>query len=155
LIGRYLLRDWVCHGLVEKYPMVKALDGAFKRRGFFIFLLLRLSPIVPFNAINYIGGVTSVRLRHYALALVGILPGTVLYCSIGATAGSLTAGSMSGPAAIASITVGIVLGLLAVFVASYYARMEFDAIVAHRCSSSANDGEPADSSAERPTEEQA
>jgi uncharacterized membrane protein YdjX (TVP38/TMEM64 family) len=46
LIGRYLLRDWVGRGLVEKYPIVKALDEAFKRKGFFIFLLLRLSPIL-------------------------------------------------------------------------------------------------------------
>ena len=114
-------------GLVEKYPIVKALDEAFKRKGFFIFLLLR-----PFNAINYIGGVTSIKLRHYTLALIGMLPGTVLYCFIGATAGSLTTGSMSGPATIASIAVGIVLGLLAVFVVSYYAKKEFNAIVAQQ-----------------------
>lgn len=129
LIGRYLLRDRVRSGLVEKYPIIMALDEAFKRKGFFIFLLLRLSPIVPFNAINYIGGVTSIRLRDYALALFGMMPGTILYCFIGATAGSLTTGSMSGPATIASIVVGIVLGLLAVFVVSYYAKKEFNKIV--------------------------
>jgi uncharacterized membrane protein YdjX (TVP38/TMEM64 family) len=132
LIGRYLLRDWVGSRLVDKYPIVKALDEAFKQKGFFIFLLLRLSPIVPFNAINYIGGVTSIKLRHYTLALIGMLPGTVLYCFIGATAGGLLTGSMSGPATIASIVVGIVLGLLAVFVVSYYAKKEFNAIVAQQ-----------------------
>jgi uncharacterized membrane protein YdjX (TVP38/TMEM64 family) len=132
LIGRYLLRDWVGSRLVDKYPIVKALDEAFKQKGFFIFLLLRLSPIVPFNAINYIGGVTSIKLRHYTLALIGMLPGTVLYCFIGATAGGLLNGSMSGPATIASIVVGIVLGLLAVFVVSYYAKKEFNAIVAQQ-----------------------
>jgi len=132
LIGRYLLRDRVRSGLVEKYPIVMALDEAFKRKGFFIFLLLRLSPIIPFNAINYIGGVTSIKLRDYTLALFGMLPGTILYCFIGATAGSLTTGSMSGPATIASIVVGILLGLLAVFVVSYYARKEFNKIVAQQ-----------------------
>ena len=123
-------------GLVKKYPIVKALDEAFKRKGFFIFLLLRLSPIVPFNAINYIGGVTSIKLRHYTLALIGMLPGTVLYCFIGATAGSLTTGSMSGPATIASIAVGIVLGLLAVFVVSYYAKKE--SLRSRSCSNAKN-----------------
>ncbi|KAL3827353.1 hypothetical protein ACHAXA_003087 [Cyclostephanos tholiformis] len=132
LIGRYLLRDRVRGGLVEKYPIVMALDEAFKRKGFFIFLLLRLSPIVPFNAINYIGGITSIKLRDYTLALLGMLPGTILYCFIGATAGSLTTGSMSGPATIASIVIGIILGLIAVFVVSYYARKEFDKIVAQQ-----------------------
>ncbi|KAL7543981.1 hypothetical protein ACHAXR_013461 [Thalassiosira sp. AJA248-18] len=134
LLGRYLLRDWVGRKLVEKYPIIKALDEAFQQKGFRIFLLLRLSPIIPFNAINYIGGVTSISFRHYALALFGILPGTVLYCFIGATAGSLTEteNAVSGPVAIASIVVGIVFGLLAVFVVSYYAKREFNKIVAEQ-----------------------
>lgn len=117
LLGRYLLKEWVGRKLVEKYPIIKALDEAFEQKGFRIFLLLRLSPIIPFNAINYIGGVTSIKLRSYILALFGILPGTVLYCFIGATAGSLTESenAVSGPVAIAAIVVGIVFGLLAVF----------------------------------------
>ncbi|KAL3771358.1 hypothetical protein ACHAW5_000067 [Stephanodiscus triporus] len=157
-IARYLLRDWVGSRLVEKYPIVKALDEAFKQKGFFIFLLLRLSPIVPFNAINYIGGVTSIKLRQYTLALIGMLPGTVLYCFIGATAGGLLTGSMSGPATIASIVVGIVLGLLAVFVVSYYAKKEFNAIVAQqeqlKREQSLDMGEITNFYDERPAEEQ-
>ncbi|KAL9181835.1 hypothetical protein ACHAXT_012178 [Thalassiosira profunda] len=134
LLGRYLLRDWVGRKLVEKYSIVKALDEALKQNGLKIFLLLRLSPIIPFNAINYIGGVTSVQLNHYSLALIGILPGTVLYVFIGATAGSLTESenAVSGPWAIAAIVIGIVFGLLAVFAASYYAKREFNKIVAEQ-----------------------
>jgi len=131
LLGRYLLRDWVGRKLVGKYPIIKALDEAFQQKGFRIFVLLRLSPIIPFNAINYIGGVTSINLAHYILALFFILPGTVLYCFIGATAGSLTesGNAVSGPVAIASIVVGIVFGLLAIFAVSYYAKREFNKIV--------------------------
>lgn len=134
LLGRYLLRDWVSEKLVEKYPVVSALDAAFQRNGFRIFLLIRLSPIFPFNAINYIGGVTSMKLSHYVLALFGILPGTVLYCYIGAIAGSLTESenAVDGPVQIASIVVGVVFGLLAVFAASYYAKKEFNKIVAQQ-----------------------
>ena len=134
LLGRYLLRDWVGRKLVEKYPTIKALDEAFTQKGFRIFLLLRLSPIIPFNAINYIGGFTSIKLSHYTLALFGILPGTVLYCFIGATAGSLTESenAVSGPVAIAAIVVGIIFGLIAVFVVSYYAKKEFNRIVAEQ-----------------------
>ena len=120
--------------MVEKYSIVQALDEAFKQKGLKIFLLLRLSPIIPFNAINYIGGVTSIKLRQYSLALVGILLGTVLYVFIGATAGSLTESenAVSGPVAIAAIVIGIVFGLLAVFAASYYAKTEFNKIVAEQ-----------------------
>jgi len=134
LLGRYLLKDWVGSRLVEKYPTIKALDEAFQQQGFRIFLLLRLSPIIPFNAINYIGGVTSIKLSAYVMALFGILPGTVLYCFIGATAGSLTESenAVSGSVAIASIVVGIIFGLGAVFVVSYYAKKEFNKIVAEQ-----------------------
>ena len=112
--------------------MIKALDVAFQQNGLTLFLLLRLSPVVPFNAINYIGGVTSMKFRHYMIALVGLVPGTVLYCFIGATAGSLTESrnAVSGPLAIASLVVGGVLGLLAIIAVSYYAKREFNRIVA-------------------------
>mmetsp|Transcript_23045 Transcript_23045/g.39427 ORF Transcript_23045/g.39427 Transcript_23045/m.39427 type:complete len:299 (-) Transcript_23045:33-929(-) len=134
LIGRYLLREWVQRKLVGKYPIIKALDEAFQQKGFRIFVLLRLSPIIPFNAINYIAGVTSIKFMHYTLALFFIIPGTVLYCFIGATAGSLTESenAVNGPVAIASIVVGIVFGLLAIFVVSYYAKREFNKIVAEQ-----------------------
>jgi len=134
LVGRYLLRDLVGRRLVQKYPIIKALDEAFQHQGLRIFILLRLSPIIPFNAINYIGGVTSVKLLHYTIALIAILPGTVLYVFIGATAGSLTESenAVSGPVAIASIAVGVVFGLLAVFVVSYHAKRQFNAIVAQQ-----------------------
>jgi len=124
----------VARNLLQKYPTIQALDEAFKQQGFRIFVLLRLSPIVPFNAINYIGGVTSIKLAHYALSLLFILPGTVLYCFIGATAGSLTESesAASGPVAIVSIVVGLLFGLLAVFAISYYAKREFNKIIAEQ-----------------------
>ena len=59
-----------------------------KKRGFRIFFLLRLSPIIPFNALNYMAGMTAVTFRSYTLALIGILPGTILFVFVGASAGS-------------------------------------------------------------------
>lgn len=131
LLGRYLLRECVRHRLVKKYPVVEAVDEALQSNGFKIFFLLRLSPIVPFNAINYIAGVTGISLRNYTLALIGIIPGTVLYCFIGATAGGLMEAEqgVSQPVTIASIVVGVVLAFAAVFVASYYAKREFNKII--------------------------
>jgi uncharacterized membrane protein YdjX (TVP38/TMEM64 family) len=89
LVGRYLMRELVSERFVARYPIIKALDQSMKHQGLEIFILLRLSPIVPFNIINYIGGVTAISFKDYSLALFGILPGTVLYCFIGASAGSL------------------------------------------------------------------
>eukprot|EP00804_Cyclotella_cryptica_P024917 CCRYP_011819-RA/>CCRYP_011819-RA protein AED:0.13 eAED:0.13 QI:197/1/1/1/0.5/0.33/3/75/243 len=70
-------------------------------------------------------------LKDYTRALIGILPGTVLYCFIGASAGSLSESQdgVNGPATVAIIVVGIILGLLAVYIMSSHAKKEFDRIV--------------------------
>ena len=56
------------------------LDEATKEHGFQGLLLLRLVPLVPFNALNFGSGLTALRWHTYALAtVIGIFPGTVVY----------------------------------------------------------------------------
>lgn len=131
LLGRYLLRDWVL-GLTAKYPLFEAVDAALEDKGFRIMCLLRLSPIIPFNALNYISGVTAISLTAYAWAMIAILPGTILYVFLGATAGSLTDSSSSGDAGIIKIITiifGVVFGILGVAAISYYAKKELDNVI--------------------------
>ncbi|MBC6473025.1 MAG: TVP38/TMEM64 family protein [Hormoscilla sp. GM102CHS1] len=90
LVGRYLARDWVAQKIAgnEKF---KAIDGAVGREGFKIVLLTRLSPVFPFNLLNYAYGVTGVGLKDYVLGSIGMLPGTIMYVYIGSLAGDLAA----------------------------------------------------------------
>ena len=53
-------------------------------------LLTRLSPAFPFSLLNLAYGLSEVSLRDYSLGLIGILPGTVLFCALGALAGDVT-----------------------------------------------------------------
>jgi uncharacterized membrane protein YdjX (TVP38/TMEM64 family) len=47
-------------------------------------LLTRLSPAFPFNVLNYLFSVTSVRFRDYFVASwIGMLPGTLMYVYFG------------------------------------------------------------------------
>ena len=86
LIGRYFARDWVAQK-IEAYPKFKAIDEAVARDGWKIVGLTRLSPIFPFNLLNYSYGITKVSLRDYVLASwVGMFPGTVMYVYIGSVA---------------------------------------------------------------------
>ena len=56
-----------------------------------IVLLARLSPIIPFTALNYALGLTPVPLSTYAAASwIGMLPGTILYVYIGSIARAAT-----------------------------------------------------------------
>lgn len=89
LVGRYLARDWVAKRIAgnEKF---KSVDEAVAREGWKIVLLTRLSPVFPFNILNYAFGLTQVGIRHYFFASwVGMIPGTVLYVYIGSLAGDL------------------------------------------------------------------
>jgi uncharacterized membrane protein YdjX (TVP38/TMEM64 family) len=89
LIGRYLARDWVRRQL-EGNRKFAAIDQAVGREGWKIVLLTRLSPVFPFNLLNYAFGLTAVKLRDYLLATwIGILPGTVLYVYLGSLGGNL------------------------------------------------------------------
>ncbi|MBI4370983.1 MAG: TVP38/TMEM64 family protein [Elusimicrobia bacterium] len=95
LIGRYLAGEWVARKL-ETNPRFAAVSAAVAREGWKIVGLTRLSPVFPFNLLNYAFGITEVRLRDYVLASwIGMLPGTVMYVYIGSLAGSL-AGLGSG-----------------------------------------------------------
>jgi len=99
LAGRYLARDWIS-GRIEGNPRFKAIDDAIGREGWLIVVLARLSPIFPFNLLNYAFGLTKVSLGHYVPASwIGMIPGTVMYVYLGSLAGSLaTLGSGSGQA---------------------------------------------------------
>jgi len=93
LIGRYLARDWVAAKL-EAHPKFKAIEEAVSREGWKIVGLTRLSPVFPFNLLNYAFGLTRVSVRDYVLASwAGMLPGTVMYVYIGSLAGDLAKAS--------------------------------------------------------------
>lgn len=89
IVGRFFVRDWV-RSRIEALPRFRALDSATRHDGFMIVLLARLSPLFPFNLLNYGLGLTAVRLRDYVLASwIGMLPATVLYVYIGTLAQDL------------------------------------------------------------------
>jgi uncharacterized membrane protein YdjX (TVP38/TMEM64 family) len=83
LLGRTLLRG----PLVRRFgddPRFRAVDRAVAEGGFKIVLLLRLSPLIPFNLLNYALGLTRVRPWHYVSAsFLGMLPATILYVWMG------------------------------------------------------------------------
>lgn len=55
-------------------------DDAICEYGFRCLLVLRLIPLVPFNALNFVSGLTALRWPTYAIATaLGILPGTIVY----------------------------------------------------------------------------
>jgi len=89
LVGRHIARDWVSKK-IQSNPKFQAIDEAVAREGWKIVGLTRLSPVFPFNLLNYAYGLTRVSLRDYFFASwVGMLPGGIMYVYIGSLAGEI------------------------------------------------------------------
>ena len=113
LLGRSVLRSWAQRRL-EQIPKLQAVERAVSQEGLKLVLLTRLSPAFPFSLLNLAYGLSDVSLRDYTLGLIGILPGTVLFCGLGALAGDVARfGDVLGGQADAGTWALRVIGVLA------------------------------------------
>ena len=116
LLGRGLLRGVIAQK-IEGNGKFAAIDRAVAREGWKIVGLTRLSPIFPFNLLNYAYGLTNVRLRDFVLASwIGMMPGTVLYVYLGAI--GKAAADSQGRTSSEWALLGV--GLLATVAVTYY-----------------------------------
>jgi uncharacterized membrane protein YdjX (TVP38/TMEM64 family) len=112
LIARYVARSWV-EQRVQRDPRFAAIDKAIADQGRRVVFLLRLSPVIPFNALNYGLGLTRVSVGDFLIASVGMIPGTLLYVYTGKLA-SVVVGASNvatpprGPAFYAVLGLGLV-----------------------------------------------
>ena len=88
-IARYAFADFF------QYKILKAgfcLDTRFYKNSLSYLLFLRLVPIFPFWLVNIASALLGVPLRIYLIAtFFGIIPGAVVYCSLGSGLGSILA----------------------------------------------------------------
>lgn len=85
LLARYLLHDWFKKRFYHR-PVFKKINMALCRSPLNCVLTIRVSPVSPFNVVNFAFGITAIPLRAYALGtLLGIIPGTLAYTWLGVT----------------------------------------------------------------------
>jgi uncharacterized membrane protein YdjX (TVP38/TMEM64 family) len=117
----FLLSRSLARGLVERRlagnERFAAIDRAVGAEGRRIVLLLRLSPVFPFNLLNYALGLTRVRFTDYLVASIGMLPGTVLYVYSGMVVGDVARLAAGAPIRLgAAHWIVAAIGLLATLV---------------------------------------
>jgi uncharacterized membrane protein YdjX (TVP38/TMEM64 family) len=117
--GAFFVARYAARRAIEKKiagnPRFAAIDKAVAKQGLKIVTLLRLSPVFPFNLLNYALGLTQVRFLDYLLACFAMLPGTLLYVYYGHAAGSLAEAAgghiQKGTAYWVSLGIGLVATL--------------------------------------------
>jgi len=74
VIARNVGREGAMAVMAERSASI---DRLLEERGLLAIVVLRLLPIVPFNALNYAAGLTGLRFSVYAVGtLLGMIPGT-------------------------------------------------------------------------------
>mmetsp|Transcript_41824 Transcript_41824/g.61415 ORF Transcript_41824/g.61415 Transcript_41824/m.61415 type:complete len:279 (-) Transcript_41824:425-1261(-) len=121
--SRYIERNTV-KLFAKRYPIIRAADSALKRNGLRVMLLLRLCPLIPFNALNYIGGVTGVDTRSFMLSLFGILPSQFLTVSLRASASGLGDDNLPEGVKTLFIPMGCIFGIIGIVALWHYAKKE-------------------------------
>lgn len=116
LIARYFGRGFIEDFIYSKFGRLEHYDEKLQGNGFTTVLFLRLIPIFPFNALNFVLGLSKVKFKDYFLAtVIGTIPGTFVYTYFGASLIMLD---------LVNIVISIVLIILLALVFPVYKRYE-------------------------------
>jgi uncharacterized membrane protein YdjX (TVP38/TMEM64 family) len=110
----FLAARYLFHGMIQSKfgPRLEKINRELETRGINYLLFLRLVPLFPFFLINLGAGLTNMPLRTFVLGtLVGIIPGSLVFCNAGASLATITSMSeVASPRVLGSFAL---LGLFA------------------------------------------
>jgi uncharacterized membrane protein YdjX (TVP38/TMEM64 family) len=124
--SRSLVGQWFQRRLAG-HPRLRALERAVERQAFKIVLLSRLSPVFPYNVVNYLFGMTAISWQTFTLASwLGMLPVTSVHVYFGTAienAAELLSGhAIASPARTIALVIGIVASVVVTVVLARIAR---------------------------------
>ena len=116
---------------IDRDPRMAAARQAIVDHSAWIQFLLRLSPLVPYNLLNYALALSGVRYRDFLIALVGMLPTIVMYVYYGKVVGDVTKIAVGvepprGPEYYVLLAVGLVVTVVATTLITKAARRAMD-----------------------------
>ncbi|KAK9846466.1 hypothetical protein WJX81_004574 [Elliptochloris bilobata] len=116
LLARYLVGGWVsalARGKSKKWDVI---DKAMELEGWKLLLLVRLSPLVPYNLLNIAMAATKIHFWAFALvSFFGIIPECALFTYTGSLAeniGAIVSGEAKPRAVVTYVMAGITVLLL-------------------------------------------
>ena len=80
-LSRYLFRDYIKKRLSAHYT---GFDRRFDDSGIITVAAMRIIPVLPFDAVGYVAGVSSISFKDYLIGtLIGELPGAFILTMLG------------------------------------------------------------------------
>ena len=116
---------------LDRDPRVMVVRRAVAGEGARVQFLLRLSPLVPFNLLNYALGLSQVKYRDFLLATVGMIPAIVMYTYYGKVVGDVAAlaAGIAPPRGVeyyTLLTIGLITTIVATTMITRAARRAID-----------------------------
>ena len=104
---------------VTRDPRVASIRTAVAGEGVRVMFLLRLSPLVPYNILNYALALSGVRYADFLVALLGMIPAIIMYTYYGKLVGDVAAlaAGVAPPRGL-EYYVLLVVGLIAIVVST-------------------------------------
>ncbi len=109
MISRYFGRSSIEKMLKGKF---KGLDEKLGRNGFMTIFFFRVIPLVPYEVLNYAGGLSGIKFKDYFLAtFLGLIPGVIIAAFFGGSLGEIKSfKDIFAPKFI--IALGLMIGLI-------------------------------------------
>lgn len=113
LLSRYLLRE----AMQRRYgDRLTRFNESLERDGPFYLFMLRLTPVIPFFVVNAMMGLTPICTRTFWwVSQLGMLPATLVWVYVGASAPSLRLLAEQGLTGLPTIQIAIAFTLLGLF----------------------------------------
>ncbi|MBN3554294.1 TVP38/TMEM64 family protein [Fictibacillus nanhaiensis] len=82
-IAKHLGTRWIKQK-TDSPSRIEKWQNQLKEKGFVYIFLLRIIPVLNFDVVSYVAGISKLKLRSYILAtMLGVLPGTLAYNLLG------------------------------------------------------------------------
>ena len=92
LIAKTALGDWMRQRAMRMGPRIANITESFRTNAFYVLVVLRLVPVMPYWASNAVPALFGVRLSvFFAATLVGLMPWTVSFAFFGAALNEIVA----------------------------------------------------------------
>ncbi|KAK9869092.1 hypothetical protein WJX84_010194 [Apatococcus fuscideae] len=143
LVGRHLMQAAVKGWTQKRFPRWASIDAALSREGWKLVALLRLSPLIPWNILNYALSITSLPLPTYAIAsCLAVIPWCLMFVYVGSlahTVADVVEGNLA-PTTTLSVTIASASAFLLVAGVAYTTLIARRAIRAALQTGVPNDG---------------
>jgi len=125
VLGQKFLKPKVQH-VIDENPMLKIINMIIEEEGWQFAFVMRLNPLIPFEALNLACSVTNLSLFHHAIASIGTMPVVCFEVYTAVTASALASSEDDSGSELVEALVKLGIGALLIVGMAWYAKIKYD-----------------------------